>query len=102
MRKNNRYRLAAFFSRTMELPLEGFCEIPVFCIRGRNEVELSGCTGVLEYEETRVVIKTTDGVCTMHGKGLILSDFHNDLLRVRGRIDSVDLVSEEDKSCSKD
>ena len=85
----HRRRLAEALSRFTELPIESLCTIPLFCIKGREEVEITGCRGILEYDEKKVVVKTCGDVFTVWGKGLILSDFHNDVLYVRGRIDGV-------------
>ena len=72
--------------------MEAMCSIPLFCIKGREEAEITGCRGILHYDEERVVVKTCGGAVTVTGSGLILSDFHNDVLLVRGRIDGVDLT----------
>ncbi len=88
-RKPKRHRLAGVVSRVTEFPLEAVCTVPVFCIKGRCEVEVTGCCGVLEYDECKVVIKTRDEIFCVTGGNLILSNFHNDVLLVRGRIDTV-------------
>ena len=93
-RRKKSHRLAEAVSRITEFPMESICSVPVFCIKGRNEVEITGCRGVLEYDETKVVVKTCGDVFTVLGSRLILSDFHNDVLLVRGRIDTVCLTTD--------
>lgn len=93
-RKKGRRPVATALSRITDFPLDSLCDVPVFTLRGREEAEIAGCRGVLEYDETRVVVKTCGETFTVSGNGLILSDFHNDVLRVRGCIDAVCLKSE--------
>lgn len=92
------YRLAEAVSRFTELPVEALCNLPLFYIKGREEVEITGCRGILSYDEGKVIVKTCGIPCTVMGAGLILSDFHNDVLVVRGRIDGV-LLTEETGDC---
>ncbi len=94
-KKNCRHRLAEAMSRFTELPVEAMCNIPLFCLKGREEVEITGCRGILHYEEERVVVKTCGGPFTVTGKRLILSDFHRDVLLVRGVIDGVRFDTED-------
>ncbi len=88
-KREHRHPMAEAFSRFTELPMESFCNIPLFLVRGREEAEVTGCRGILEYDETKVVLKTCGGVFTVRGAKLILSDFRQDVLLVRGRIDGI-------------
>lgn len=85
-------RLAEAVSRLTEFPLEAVSAVPTVTVKGRREVEITGCLGVLEYENGIVVVKTAGGPCAVSGEGLVLSDFHRDVLSVRGRIDAVRLA----------
>ena len=76
-------------SDLMSLPLEVMTGIPVFTLRGREEVEADGCTGILEYTPTRVVLAVKRDKVTIAGEELTLTDFRNTVLTVRGRILSV-------------
>ena len=93
-RNKNRRRFAEAMSRLTELPVESLCTIPLFCVKGREEVEITGCRGILEYSEEKVVVKTCGDAFTVWGERLILSDFHRDVLLVRGRIDGVCLSAQ--------
>ena len=76
-------------SDLMSLPLEVMTGIPVFTLRGREELEADGCTGILEYTPTRVVLAVKRDKVTIAGEELTLTDFRNTVLTVRGRILSV-------------
>ena len=76
-------------SDLMSLPLEVMSGIPVFTLRGQEELEADGCTGILEYTPTRVVLAVKREKVMITGEELTLTDFRNTVLTVRGRILSV-------------
>ena len=63
--------------------------IPVFVVRGNREIEISGCEGILEYGEERIVLETGGSCCVVTGRGLTLGDFSEGFLSVRGEIGSL-------------
>ncbi len=76
--------LADFF----EVPQNIVWDIPVFTIRGHHEIEIIGCTGILTYDSRRVVLSIGNGkesFCVT-GDSLLLSDFREKVLYVRGNI----------------
>ncbi len=76
--------LADFF----EVPQNIVWDIPVFTIRGKHEIEIIGCTGILTYDSQRIVLSIGRGresFCVT-GDSLILSDFREKVLYVRGNI----------------
>jgi len=101
MRKKHTHKIAAALSRATEFPMESMCPIPLFVLKGSEEAEVSGCLGILEYDDTRVVIKTAENVITVEGRRLILSGFHNDTLRIRGRISAVYTEGEEGRAADR-
>ena len=68
---------------------EMLARIPVFVIRGGREMEVSGCVGILEYDEGRIVLAMERGETTVTGTGLTLEDFEEGTLTVRGEIAGV-------------
>lgn len=88
-KKKGRHRLAMALSRFTEIPVEVISRLPLFFLKGREEVEITGCQGILHYGEDKVVIKTSCGSFTVTGSRLLLSDFCDDTLLVRGVIDGV-------------
>ncbi len=110
-RGNGRHRIASVNSYAAEVPalhkkherpkklyeiLAAFCEIPqdvladlpVFTIRGRHEIEISGCTGILTYDSRCIVLAVGKETFCVRGDALLLSDFREKILYVRGNIDS--------------
>ncbi|MBQ8186350.1 MAG: YabP/YqfC family sporulation protein [Clostridia bacterium] len=76
-------------SELMALPVDVLSSMPVTVIRGREELEVEGCTGILEYEPCRVVLSMKEERLTVRGRCLMLSDFTGRTLTVRGCIASV-------------
>ena len=75
--------------RMLDIPADaigGASHIEVF---GYCELEVSGCTGLEEYSDTRIVLLICDGSLTVEGKGLELSSFSEGFIRVNGRLDVI-------------
>ena len=75
-------RIAAF----CEVPPEVVSSIPVLVWRGHHEIEITGCTGVLEYDEQTVVLALGAERLAVRGRALVLTDFRENVLYVRGTI----------------
>ncbi len=87
-KKRRRVKLYEKIANFCEVPQELVAQIPVFVIRGRHEIEISGADGISEYTDTAIVITVGRDKFTVRGDHLILSDFRESVLYVRGNIDS--------------
>ena len=85
-RRAHVYEKVAHF---LEVPQELVANVPVFVIRGRHEIEISGCSGITEYSDELIVLSVGRDKFTVRGKHLELADFSDSVLYVRGNIDSV-------------
>lgn len=89
-------------SRLFEVPQESISSVPIFEIKGKNEVSVSGCTGILEYNEDRIVLALSDGALEVLGRSLLLCDFRDNELSVRGDIKSASFVDRNGgEKCSR-
>lgn len=89
--KKRKRKLYEKIAALCEIPQESVADIPVFVIRGRHEVEVEGCTGILEYDSGKIVFavgKSGRERFTVTGDMLTLNDFSDRLLYVRGNIAS--------------
>ena len=101
-RKNERQKklyeiLAAF----CEFPQDVITDLPVFTIRGTHEIEIPGCTGILTYDSERILLSVGKGnerFC-VRGDALMLSDFRDRILYVRGNIRSASFGTETEEDC---
>ncbi|MBQ2726409.1 MAG: YabP/YqfC family sporulation protein [Clostridia bacterium] len=82
-------------SELLSLPVDVISGIPVFTVRGREELEVDGCTGILVYEADRVVLSVKGQRMTVKGEKLRLEDFRDTTLTVRGRIVSLSFGEED-------
>lgn len=83
----------------LEVPVSMTADLPVFVIRGGREIEVEGCTGILEYGEERIVLAVgKSGRFSVKGKNLTLTDFRGRVLYVRGELTAA-YWGEEDGSC---
>ena len=101
-RKNERQKklyeiLAAF----CEVPQDVVADVPVFVIRGTHEIEISGCTGILTYDSGQIVLSVGKGKERFRilGDALMLSDFRDRVLYVRGNIRSASFGAETEGVC---
>ena len=86
MRKNNN-RL----DRLLELPKEVYSNVPKVIITGFDELIVENFKGILEYEEYYVRINTHIGIINVNGYGLDLENMTNDDIKVKGKIESMDI-----------
>ncbi len=86
MKKNNN-RL----DRLLELPKEVYSNVPKLIITGFDELIVENYKGILEYEEFYVRINTHIGIININGYGLTLENMTNDDIKVKGKIESMDI-----------
>lgn len=77
--------------KILEIPQEVYSNTPKFTITGFEEVVIENYKGILEYEDFFVRISTYIGIVNINGYNLILETMTNDDIRVRGKIESVDI-----------
>ena len=81
--------IAKKLSDLMALPVDVITSIPVYTLRGREELEADGCTGILEYTDGKVVLDVKGERVTVTGKELLQTEFRGTSLSVRGKISAV-------------
>ncbi|MCF0125844.1 MAG: YabP/YqfC family sporulation protein [Clostridia bacterium] len=77
--------------RLLELPQEVYSKIPKLTITGFDEMIIENFKGILEYEEFYVRINTYIGIVNINGYGLTLENMTNDDIKVKGKIESIDI-----------
>ena len=87
MRKKNQNRM----SRILELPQEVYSNIPKITITGFDELIIENFKGILEYEDFFVQINTHIGIININGYNLLLENMTDDDIKVKGKIESVDI-----------
>lgn len=90
LQKKNKRREHIYekLARFLEVPQELVKNVPVFVIRGRHEIEISGCSGITEYSDDVIELTVGRDKFTVRGNSLELADFRDCVLYVRGNIDS--------------
>jgi len=87
MRKNKNNRI----DKLLELPQEVYSNVPKIIVTGFDEIIIENFKGILEYEEFFVRINTHIGIVNINGYGLSLENMTNDDIKVRGKIESLEL-----------
>lgn len=86
MKKKRKRRFYEILAAICEVPGEVVGKIPVFLMRGREELEITGARSIREYSRERIVLWMGDGLFTVVGNNLELTDFEEAVLYVRGEI----------------
>lgn len=92
MKKNNK------LDRLLELPQEVYSKVPKINITGFDEIIIENFKGILEYEEFYVRVNTHIGVVNINGYGLTLENMTNDDIKVKGKIESIDIERAVDEN----
>ena len=87
MKKNKLNRL----DKILEIPQEVCSNIPKIVITGFDEMIVENYKGILEYEEFYVRINTHIGIININGYSLDLENMTNDDIKVKGKIESIDI-----------
>ena len=80
----------------LEIPQEVCSDVPKIIVTGFNEVVIENFKGILEYEEFFVKVNTYMGVININGYNLNLENMTDDDIKVKGKIESIDIESLED------
>lgn len=87
MKKKNQNRI----DKILELPQEVYTNIPKITITGFDEMIIENFKGILEYEEFFVQINTHIWIININGYGLALENMTNDDIKVKGKIESIEI-----------
>ena len=85
--KNTMSRL----NRILEMPQEIYTDMPKITISGFNEMIIENFKGILEYEDYYIRINTSLGIININGYELKLENMTNDDIKVKGKVESVDI-----------
>ena len=77
--------------RLLEIPQEIYSNVPKITITGFNEMIIENFKGILEYEDYYIRINTSLGIINVNGYELRLENMTNDDIKVKGKIESIDI-----------
>ena len=75
----------------LEMPQEVYTDTPKITITGFNEMIIENFKGILEYEDYYIRINTSLGVVNINGYELKLENMTNDDIKVKGKVESIDI-----------
>ena len=84
--------------RMLELPQEVYTNVPKIVIIGFDEMIIENFKGILEYEEFFVQVNTHIGIININGYGLTLENMTNDDIKVKGKIESIEIERTVDEN----
>ena len=89
MKKNQ--RKFSKIDRLLEMPEEVYTDTPKITITGFNEMIIENFKGILEYEDYYIRINTSLGIVNINGYELKLENMTNDDIKVKGKVESIDI-----------
>ncbi len=75
----------------LEFPKEIYSNDPHLIITGFEEMVIENFKGIIEYEDFFVRINTSIGIINIHGINLKLETMTEDDLRIKGKIENIEL-----------
>ena len=89
--KNKKRNSISKLDRLLEMPQEVYTDTPKITITGFNEMIIENFKGILEYEDYYIRINTSLGIININGYELKLENMTNDDIKVKGKIESMDI-----------
>ena len=83
-------------NKMLEMPREIYTKEPKISLIGFDEMIIENYKGILEYEDYFVKINTYIGNININGFNLKLENMSEDDIKIRGKIDSVDIERKVD------
>ena len=84
------------FNELLEIPKEVYSNIPNIILTGFEEMIIENYKGILEYEDYFVRTNTYIGIININGFNLKLEKMTEDNLKIRGKIEKIDIERVED------
>ena len=73
---------------------------PYLALRGRTELEIFGCAGILCYEDEKIVLQLTKGYLRVRGRRLSMRSYHRSAMTVGGEIEMLEFPKNETEALS--
>ena len=70
----------------LDLPKEVILNLPIISIVGNEEMHIENYKGILEYDNERIRIYTSNGILKLEGRGLFLRAMTTEEIVVKGTI----------------
>jgi len=81
-------------SSKLKLPSDMLAGAPIITAFGRNEVCIENYKGILEYNDKLIKVLTKIGRVHIEGKNLGISYFTNDEMKITGKINTINYISD--------
>ncbi len=78
-------------NKMLEMPKEIYTNEPRIIIVGFNELYIENYKGILEYEEYYIKLSTYIGIININGFNLKLEKMTDENLKIKGKIESLDV-----------
>lgn len=73
-------------SEALELPKELVLDVPRITLIGNKQLILENYKGIIEYEDSRIRVKTSEGLIKLEGISMIIKEITSEDIMVKGEI----------------
>lgn len=95
--KENKRGFIEYLSVKAELPSDVLAGNLRVELRGKNSLYVGGCSRILSYSPSLIVLEVKRDKISIKGKRLICTSYHADAVSIEGVITSVSFDGEEDE-----
>ncbi len=84
--------LKANLTTALDLPREIMLNLPLITITGKNSMSIENYKNIIEYNQKKIRISTTEGIITIKGTKLFLKELRKDLIVISGTISNFEYI----------
>ncbi len=84
--------LKANLTTALDLPREIMLNLPLITITGKNSMSIENYKNIIEYNQKKIRISTTEGIITIEGTKLFLKELRKDLIVISGTISNFEYI----------
>jgi len=76
----------------LDLPKEIMLNLPLITITGKNNMSIENYKNIIEYNQKKIRISTSEGIITIEGTKLFLKELRKDLIVISGTISNFEYI----------
>ncbi|MCI8805831.1 MAG: sporulation protein YqfC [Clostridiales bacterium] len=75
-----------------DLPREIMLNLPLITLTGKNSMSIENYKNIIEYNQKKIRISTSEGIITIEGTKLFLKELRKDLIVISGTISNFEYI----------
>lgn len=88
----NKRKLIDSVSDRLEIPRDVIGNVPRITITGNGVIHIEGFLGIFQYDEQKTVIKVADGMVSVSGENIKISEITEEFIVLKGEIKTIEFM----------